>query len=405
MTIMIRKQQKTTLRDIKKPLSTLTCALLFGVCVNASGGEFYNAKTLGSAGVGVAGADFSNSALLNPALAAKPVDEGQNNRFQFNASVGILGSDKDDLVENLEELEDELDDIDDTIPSTGEVEDIVDLLNDIDGAQANFEFGSYFQASIPNDYLSLALFINLNSETDVSAAVAATDIAALNAAAGSATFDSDTIDSQVFVLAAGIAEYGVSLAKTINLSNQSRLTFGVSPKFQDIEIWDYIATVDNYDEDDFDNRSNRSTESHFNADVGIHYVINDALSLGAVIKNLNEETFTTEENRELELESRATLGFAYRAKRFSVEFNLDVDDAKEFVSQEKTQWLRVGTELDLVSWSRLRFGLRHDLEDNGTDLFTFGFGFLPGKRMEIDVAGMLGEDESYGALVQFGFRF
>lgn len=395
---------------IKKPFKstaskTLTLALCLGAFSAAHGGEFYNAKTLGTGGAGVAGADFTNGALLNPALVAKSSETTRGSGVKLNFSVGILGSDEDELIENLEDLEDELDDIDDSIPSANEVEDIVDLLNDIDDAEANFEFGSYFQVAIPNQFLSLAVYVNLIGDTNVSSNVAASDIAALNAAAGTAVFDSDSIDSEVLVLGTAIGEYGVALSKSINLSQSSSLTFGVSPKFQDIDIYDYIATVDNYDEDDFDRRSNRSSDSHFNADVGVHFAINDAFSLGAVVKNINEDEFETEENRELDLESRATAGFAYRNGENFVEVDIDLDAAKEFASQQETQMLRLGTQLDVVSWAKLRFGLRHDLEDNTEDLLTFGFGFNPGRVMSIDFAGLVGEDETHGGVIQFGFNF
>lgn len=406
----------TTLHTSKKylsknlPLKKISFALLLGAtsitlssAVNA--GEFYNAKTLATGGAGVAGADFNNGALLNPALVAKPTaDPSKRKALSMNASVGILGSDKDELIENLEDLEDELDDIDDSIPSSNEVDDIVDLLNDIDGAEANFEFGSYFQIALPNDHVSMAFFVNLTADTNVTTNVAASDIAALNAAADTAVFDSDSIASEVLVLGTGIGEYGISLGKTIHFSDTSNLTFGVSPKYQDIEIYDYVATVDNYDDDDFDNRSNRSSESHFNADLGVHYAINDAFSIAAVIKDINEDEFETEENRDLDLESRATAGFAYRTGQNFFELNVDLDSAKEFTSQQETQMLRLGTQLDLVSWAKLRFGLRHDLEDNTEDLFTFGFGFNPGRVMSIDVAGLIGEDETHGAVIQFGFK-
>jgi len=242
------------------------------------------------------------------------------------------------------------------------------------------------------------------ADTNVTTNVAQSDIAALNVAADTAVFDSDSIASEVLVLGTGIGEYGISLGKTINLSNTSSLTFGVSPKYQDIDIYDYVASVDNYDEDDFDNRSNRSSENHFNADVGIHYVINDAFSIGAVIKDINEDEFETEESRDLELESRSTAGFAYRTGDTFVEINVDLDSAKEFTSQQETQMVRLGAQLDLVSWAKLRFGLRHDLEDNTEDLLTFGFGFKPGRVMSIDIAGILGEDETYGGVIQFGFK-
>ncbi|MFT6389040.1 MAG: hypothetical protein ACJAUP_002426 [Cellvibrionaceae bacterium] len=383
-------------------------ALLLGTCASVSASEFYNAKTLATGGAGVAGADFNNGALLNPALVAQQAKDAKgnvnNNALSMNASVGILGSDKDELIESLEDLDDELDDIDDSIPSSNEVEDIVDLLNDIDRAEANFEFASYFQIVLPNKHLSLAFYVNLMSDTSVSANVVTSDITALNAAADTAVFDSDAVASEVLVLGTGIGEYGIALGKTVSLSDSSSLTFGFSPKFQDIDIYDYVATVDNYDEDDFDDRSSRSSESHFNADVGLHYTINDAFSLAAVIKNINEDEFETEENRLLELESRSTAGFIYRTGENFFEINLDLDASKEFASQQETQMLRLGSQLDLVSWAKFRFGLRHDLEDNTEDLFTFGLGFKSGRVMSIDFAGILGEGETLGGVIQFGFK-
>ncbi len=383
-------------KEIKTVLPILLC-----VCSSASASEFFNAKTLGSAGVGVAGTDFNNGAFLNPALVNIYTDDSA---ISLNASVGLIGSDDDELLDNAEDLEDELDDIDDSVPSSAEVDDIVDLLNDIDGAEADFEFGSYFQIALPNKYVSLALFVNLTSDTAITTEVSSADIAALNAAADTLAFDSNSVTSEVLVLNATIAEYGVALGKTFSIPG-ANISIGISPKLQDIDIYDYVATVDLYDEDDFDSRRNRSSDTHFNADVGLHIAIGESFKVGAVLSNINEEDFDTEENRDLEMETRATAGFAYQKGDTFVEVNVDLDDAKDFVSQEDVQILRVGSQLDVFNWAKLRLGYKHDFEDHQSDLFTLGFGFRPRGIMSIDVAGIVGENETYGGVVQFNFDF
>lgn len=356
----------------KKSNVIMPLALSLGMAslttTSAFASDVFNAKSLSMGGVGVAGADPRTGALLNPAL----VDFDKSGRnYSINTNIGILGSDEDELVENAEDLEEELDDIDNSIPSNSEVDDIVDLLEDMDGAEAEFNFGTYVQFSIAMPHFSIAPFVNVSVDTFVTTDIASADIAALNAAAGNSVFDSDTLDSEINVLGGSITELGVTVAKTFNLPGATSISLGLTPKYQGIEIYDYNAKVNDYDDDDFDDRDNESSDSHFNVDAGLHIAIADSFVIGAVVKNLNEEEFETERDQEIDMEMRATAGAAYKLGRSFVEVDVDLDSAKEFLSQQETQMLRVGAQLGMMQWADIRFGYRHDLEDNANDLFIY----------------------------------
>ena len=381
-----------------KTLGFTVCSLL---SVSVAASEFYNAKNLALGGVGVAGGDFRHSALVNPALVNGSTDEKPTN---LGVSIGLLVSDEDELLRNANDLEEELEDVDDSVPSDSEAEDIVNLLNDLDSAAAILEFGVYFQAALPSDYLSIALLVNSMSDSYFTTNIDPADIAAINAAAGTSVYDVDTMTSEISVLDMGVNEYGVALGKTFAAGNTS-IGIGITPKFQRVIIYDYAATVDNYDSDDIHDNRNRSKDSHVNADAGIHFAFNESLLLGVVAKNVIEEEFDTDINRRLDMETRVTAGLAHRSGGNLLELDVDLDSAKEFTSQIETQMVRFGVQLDTFDWAALRFGARHDLEDNQDDLFTFGLGFNPWGLTSFDLAAVIGENETAGFVAQFSFQF
>ncbi|CAI0844063.1 Uncharacterised protein [Serratia quinivorans] len=76
-----------------------------------------------------------------------------------------------------------------------------------------------------------------------------------------------------------------------------------------------------------------------------------------------------------------------------------------FKSQEDSQYAGVGAEYRLLSWLQLRAGYRADMKSNDTDVFTAGLGISPFANLHLDLAGMEGNDRTWGAVAQMNLTF
>jgi hypothetical protein len=65
----------------------------------------------------------------------------------------------------------------------------------------------------------------------------------------------------------------------------------------------------------------------------------------------------------------------------------------------------VGAEYRLLSWLQLRAGYRADMKSNDTNVYTAGFGLSPFGKVHLDLAGMKGDDRTWGAVAQLNFTF
>ncbi|EJN8603124.1 conjugal transfer protein TraF, partial [Escherichia coli] len=56
-------------------------------------------------------------------------------------------------------------------------------------------------------------------------------------------------------------------------------------------------------------------------------------------------------------------------------------------------------------WAQLRAGYRQNLAGNDGSAFTAGVGISPFDVVHLDVAGLIGTDNTYGAVAQLQFTF
>lgn len=83
----------------------------------------------------------------------------------------------------------------------------------------------------------------------------------------------------------------------------------------------------------------------------------------------------------------------------------DLTSASGFTSDSKRQFAAVGAEFNARKWAQLRTGYRQNLASNNGSAFTAGIGLSPFDVIHIDVAGLVGTDNNYGAIAQLQFTF
>jgi hypothetical protein len=95
----------------------------------------------------------------------------------------------------------------------------------------------------------------------------------------------------------------------------------------------------------------------------------------------------------------------WRNAWFKSELGMELNSAAGFDILKDTRFARAGFELSAGRHAHLRAGYRTDLEDNVSDLYTVGLGISPFDTVSLDLAGMVGEGDTYGAALQLGLKF
>ena len=84
----------------------------------------------------------------------------------------------------------------------------------------------------------------------------------------------------------------------------------------------------------------------------------------------------------------------------------DLTETKRFKTQDNSQYAAVGAEYRVLDWLQLRAGYRADMRSNDENVATAGFGLSPfNKAVHLDLAGSVGANNTWGAVMQLGFHF
>ena len=278
--------------------------------------------------------------------------------------------------------------------------------------------------AVPSQGLSVGVFTNGNLTATVRGDYAASDDALLadleNGTIPATPGVTDGLDSQGKILASAVAEVGISFARAIELANGQRLQLGLSPKYVNLQTFQYTETVSGFEDDDFDGDQYQTDKSGFNLDLGAAYAFGDQQqwNAGAAVRNLipmeldsaASRPLLGEQVRTLELDPMVTVGLAHRGDYHVVTAELDLTEKKAFGYEDDTQWLAVGAEFDAYRYAQLRVGVRHNLANNDDNegieektQFTAGLGLnILGARLDL---AALYSDADVGAAVELGTAF
>ncbi|WP_176686990.1 conjugal transfer protein TraF, partial [Escherichia coli] len=137
--------------------------------------------------------------------------------------------------------------------------------------------------------------------------------------------------------------------------------------------------------------------------------LDDNWTLGLVAQNLIPRSIETKEvhgvTETFKVRPQATAGVSWHNDLFTTALDIDLTPASGFTSDSKRQFASVGAEFNAWKWAQLRAGYRQNLASNDGSAFTAGLGISPFDVVHIDVAGIAGTDNNYGALAQLQFTF
>lgn len=396
-------------------LSAVTFILLSTSSTAAFAFNGADARGGAMGGVGVASANYLAAGFYNPALATNY--KGNDDFGLMLPSVSFSAHDADDLyhkIDHFQEVNDRLFPEGDLgnykEPSNADKTEWKDALNALDNGQIQLDVQAGIAVAIPNHYVSATVFTKAQVSAFVTTYINPDDLKDKN-------IDNDDYDpkSTVKGLAGGTADLGIALAKSFNLPFKDQtISVGFSPKIQKIYAMKYIDTVSGFDDSEFDAGKDHTEKTAFNIDLGIAYKPLETVTIGLAAQNVIKQSLETNVPISSHLkdkdkttatylvEPKYTAGVAYDNGMFTVAADIDLNKQRYFEeSSYETQFAHVGAEFNVWDWAQLRAGYSISMTDYAKNMVTAGIGLKPFGAFGIDLAGQYGEDNNYGASLQF----
>ena len=359
--------------------------------------EVFSGRGSAMAGAGVAGGDYTYSALVNPATAT---NFEENDDFAVTLDFGLLASDRNDFLDTGEDLSDFLDAIDGTSAGQEDADYILEQLQLLDEGSLTAEAGAQLTIAIPNSLASGLLFVRQSAFVATDVQLADADVELLEDF-GSQIFDESDLQTAAGAFGYTMQEIGFAAARDFNFAGY-QLSLGATPKYQRVETIEYIETIADFDNDDFEADDYMLEHTNFNIDLGATIDWGE-LQAGVSLRNaLSQEYETVQQGVEIQLEPQLTAGLGYTGEVFTLLADLDLNSVELFDGAGEMQIARVGAEADLFDWAQLRIGYRHDLKGTYDGAITAGIGFSPFNVVQFHLSAIKSSDDTLGAALQFG---
>lgn len=386
-------------------------------------GNYYDARNDAMGGTGVASSTYGTAVLANPALMTKA--QPDDDVSIILPAAGLQVTDKNKLVDKVDDLTDSVDRYQDIANNLNFANiatdypkvqaaagDLASQLRGIKGNQAHGTAGAAFAVTVPNEVLPFAFVTKAYGTAHISADVTQSDIDYLQGIADGTVFplpgDQDKLTSSALGRGAIVYDYGIAVAHEFTIAGHA-VSVGVTPKLQKTYLYNYSASVYNYDKSDFKKGRYKNDDTGFNLDAGVATDVGNNWTLGLSAQNLISRDLETKEvngfKDTYQISPIVTPGVSFHTERLTAALDVDVTPTKRFKTQDESQYAGVGAEYRLLSWLQLRAGYRADMKSNDTNVYTAGFGLSPFNKVHLDLAGMKGDDNTWGAVAQVNFTF
>lgn len=399
-------------------------------------------------GTGVASANYGSAVLINPALLAK--SQPDDDVSVVIPSVGGQITDKDNLRDQIDDISDEIDHyknvLDNLTPEgilldpggtlnqfQSAAGDLAGQLDDLRGKTARANAGAGIAVSVPTSAVSMAFVTKAYAHARVSSNIDQSDIDylrniqnsdvfAATEAANAVLNGSDQITNNLNSTASGkaaiVSDYGIAIARKFDIGGVP-VSLGVTPKLQQTWVYNYTTSIDDYHSDDWKDSKYRNDDTGFNVDAGIAADFGENWTVGLSGQNLmsrdidtkdvriknNATGVTTNYKDTYQIRPLVTAGVAWHTDLLTLTADGDLTETKGFKTEDDSQYVGVGAEVTPLSWMAVRAGYRADVKGNDSNVFTAGVGFAPLNTVHVDLMGLYGEDQTWGAGVQLGLTF
>lgn len=375
---------------------------MLSLSLTAFANEFHGSLS-GMSNAAYATGNYSEGVILNPSLGAYYNPDKDN----FSLLIGLGGtlSDKDNLIDQAEDISDIFDTIDYAgLVTQQQASDLLSKLQKIDGDKAVLNAGANIVLSIPNDVVSFAIVANSRAAISIKPDVSDADLKYLsvyvNGDEPGENFETDGFTSTVNGKGVLVTDVGISLSKSFKMNDGSYLLVGVTPKRTEVKSISYIANVSDYDEDDIDADEFTRTERASNMDIGMTY-IRGKMHYAVVANNIKSHTFKTiDANEFIEIERKIVSSTGYVSGKLKTEFAIDLNSTASLNMAGESQMWRAGVEYSPWNLLRLRAGIQQDMKNTVSDSYSVGLGLGA-----FNVSYITGSEETEGFAISGGIRF
>ncbi|WP_263064759.1 conjugal transfer protein TraF [Dickeya dadantii] len=400
-------QKKYITHAIIAALATLPVAAM-------AAGTWSDARNDAMGGTGVASSHYSSAALVNPALLTK---------FNSHDHVSLILPSVTATVSNPDKIEDKFDSVKNgwdgyklatafNTNTAASAQDLKNAFQDISGKGGSADAAASTTIAVPNATLPFAFTAKAWGVASAKAVVTDRDLAYLDSVIAGRTptsVDLNSLTSRADGAGAIVTEYGISAAKSFSLAGKT-VSVGMTPKLQQVELYNYNVGINNYSSSDFRNGEFKNSESGANVDVGVAIDLTPNWTVGLVGQNLMARSIDSKEvngiKRTFEIRPQGTVGTAWTNGTVTLATDVDLTPASGFAGEKKNQYAAVGAELNAWNCAQLRAGYRANLKDSDKSLITAGIGLSPFNLVHLDLTGMIGtSSNTYGAAAKLSFTF
>ncbi|MGD8205232.1 conjugal transfer protein TraF [Pantoea sp. FN0305] len=419
---------KKNMHSLKLSPAAVLMPLIFTSFSSLAAGSYFDARNDAMGGTGVASSNYTTAPLTNPALLTK--GRAEDNVSVILPSVGVQISDKDKMVDKIDDVTDTVDryqnvfddfDLEDLLTNPAGVlgnvrsasGDLANQLRGLRGNKADGSAGAAIVVAVPNETLPFAFVAKAYGSVHLHTDVAQSDIDYLDAVANGSRLplpgDQYLLRSSATGVAAIVADYGIAVAHEFKIGEQA-VSVGITPKLQQTRLYNYRASVYNFDKNKVTNSEYRTNDTGFNLDAGLSTDVGKNWTFGLSAQNLISRDIETKEvngyQDTYQIRPLVTIGAAWHNEKLTASLDVDATRTKRFKSQADSQYAGVGVEYRVLDWLQLRGGYHADMKSNDVNVVSAGFGISPfNNRVHLDLAGSVGEDDTWGAMAQLGFSF
>ncbi|ELP5727177.1 conjugal transfer protein TraF [Vibrio vulnificus] len=370
-------------------------------CSALAANHVADGRSNGMGNTGVSSADYLSAAFFNPALVANYKNE--DDFALLLPAIGVNVRDSDESLQTISDLQDSIEEFESVMtPSQEHIDELNQYLDDLQGNSPLTVSSSLGLAlAIPTKWVSANLFARGYVEV-----IAAPDVADFKGDTAQNVEDRFN-ETEVAVAAFGYTEFGLALAREFVLYDE-RVSFGVTPKIQQLTTYYMKPTVKDFDVEDYDQSEN--SQSAFNLDLGAIWYKNN-FQVGLAVKDLLSQEIDLNDTMGVkrdvyELNTQVSAGVSYHSEFVTVAVDADLTKQERFKSlNDETQFVRFGVEGNAWGWAQLRAGYEIDLEDTVENAFTAGIGISPFDVVSLDIAGNYAGDNQFGVSGNLAFTF
>ncbi len=359
---------------------------------------FYDARSVAMGNVSVATGGITTAALSNPGMLS--INETDDTFAMLLPAIGVQAIDDGELIDKVDDFQALETTVNDAgLPAQTRVNailDQIDILNALDGSSVIVGATPNLAFVYSGDSITMGVTARAN-------AVVSAGLVDVNLPTGTIV-PTDNPTATVTSLGVLTTEVGLPIGTDLSFAGM-KVAFGVTPKLVQVDVIEFDVNIENSDVEDVVDENEQDLGSFTTLDAGVTIDVLDTLRVGLVAKNLIEETKTTALGRDIDFETHLRAGVAFDAGFMTLAADMDLTEIDPVHLENPSKSFSVGAEFDVFNIAQLRAGYQTNMASGATDpdLLSVGVGLWLG--FHLDAAVVVGEDSSFGAFVQTGFRF